>query len=82
MNSKSIRVRFAPSPTGIMHIGNIRTALLNYLFAKQKGGTFVLRIEDTDPQRNFDPGAKIIISDLGWLSISYDEGPELQFTTI
>lgn len=59
-----------------MHIGNIRTALLNYLFAKQKDGTFVLRIEDTDPQRNFDPGAKIIISDLDWLSISYDEGPE------
>ena len=75
MNSKSIRVRFAPSPTGIMHIGNIRTALLNYLFAKQKGGTFVLRIEDTDPQRNFDPGAKIIISDLDWLSLVYDEGP-------
>jgi glutamyl-tRNA synthetase len=58
-----------------MHIGNIRTALLNYLFAKQKTGTFVLRIEDTDPQRNFDPGAKIIISDLDWLSLSYDEGP-------
>lgn len=75
MNSNSIRVRFAPSPTGIMHIGNIRTALLNYLFAKQKQGTFVLRIEDTDPQRNFDPGAKIIMSDLAWLSLSYDEGP-------
>jgi len=59
-----------------MHIGNIRTALLNYLFAQQKKGTFVLRIEDTDPQRNFDPGATIIIADLHWLSLSYDEGPE------
>ena len=76
MNSKTIRVRFAPSPTGIMHIGNIRTALINYLFAQQKNGTFVLRIEDTDPQRNFDPGAKTIISDLSWLGLSYNEGPE------
>ncbi len=76
MSPKSVRVRFAPSPTGIMHIGNIRTALLNYLFAKQKGGAFVLRIEDTDPQRNFDPGAKTIIADLDWLGLSYDEGPE------
>lgn len=76
VNSSSIRVRFAPSPTGIMHIGNIRTALLNYLFAKQTQGTFILRIEDTDTQRNFDPDAKIIISDLAWLSLFYDEGPE------
>lgn len=76
MSSKSVRVRFAPSPTGIMHIGNIRTALLNYLFAQQKGGTFILRIEDTDPQRNFDPQATGIIADLDWLSLSYDEGPQ------
>ena len=61
MSTSPVRVRFAPSPTGIMHIGNSRTALLNYLFAQQKNGTFVLRIEDTDPSRNFDPGAKIII---------------------
>lgn len=76
MNPKSVRVRFAPSPTGVMHIGNIRTALLNYLLAKQKNGKFVLRIEDTDPKRNFDPGAKTIISDLNWLNLSYNEGPE------
>ena len=76
MSVSSPRVRFAPSPTGIMHIGNIRTALLNFLFARQKNGTFVIRIEDTDPQRNFDPGAKIILSDLAWLHISFDEGPE------
>ncbi len=75
LSAPSVRVRFAPSPTGIMHIGNIRTALLNYLFAKQKNGTFVVRIEDTDPQRNFDPGAKIILSDLSWLDLSFQEGP-------
>ncbi len=74
--TSSIRDRFAPSPTGIMHIGNIRAALLNYLFARQKGGTFVLRIEDTDTARNFDPGAQTIIADLTWLSLTYDEGPQ------
>ncbi len=75
MNNNSIRVRFAPSPTGLMHLGNVRTALLNYLFARQKNGVFVLRIEDTDPARNFDPGAKKIIRDLNWLNLEYDEGP-------
>jgi len=76
MATKKPRVRFAPSPTGLMHLGNVRTALMNYLFAHQKNGTFVLRIEDTDPQRNMDPGAKKIIADLDWLNIAYDEGPE------
>ncbi|MEX0849328.1 MAG: glutamate--tRNA ligase [Candidatus Dependentiae bacterium] len=76
MKNKIERVRFAPSPTGMMHLGNIRTALMNFLFAKQKNGTFVLRIEDTDPSRNFDKGAKKIIEDLTWLGMSYDEGPE------
>jgi nondiscriminating glutamyl-tRNA synthetase len=75
MDSKSPRVRFAPAPTGLMHLGNIRTALINYLFANQKAGTFILRIEDTDQKRNFDPGAKKIIEDLQWLGLSYDEGP-------
>jgi len=77
MSKSSVRVRFAPSPTGLMHIGNVRTALLNYLFARQKNGTFVLRIEDTDPERNFDPGAKHILADLAWLDLNYDEGPEV-----
>ncbi len=72
---KNIRVRFAPSPTGLLHLGSVRTALFNYLFAKQKNGTFVLRIEDTDPERNFDPGAKIILEDLAWLDLNYNEGP-------
>jgi len=75
MNIKPIRVRFAPSPTGLMHLGNVRTALLNFLFARQKNGTFVLRIEDTDPSRNFDPQAQNIIQDLNWLDLQYDEGP-------
>ena len=75
MKESDIRIRFAPAPTGAMHLGNIRTALFNYLFSKQKNGTFVLRIEDTDPERNFDPDGIQILSDLNWLSISYDEGP-------
>ena len=64
MENQTVRVRFAPSPTGIMHLGNVRAALLNYLFAQQKKGVFVLRIEDTDPQRNFDPQGKQILADL------------------
>ena len=75
MSEKSLRVRFAPAPTGMMHLGNIRTALMNYLIAAQKGGTVILRIEDTDPERNFDPEAKKIIEDLTWLGIDYNEGP-------
>jgi nondiscriminating glutamyl-tRNA synthetase len=72
-----VRVRFAPSPTGMMHLGNVRTALLNYLFARQKNGTVILRIEDTDPERNFDPNGVLIIKDLQWLGLSYDEGPHV-----
>ena len=70
-----VRVRFAPSPTGMMHLGNVRAAVINYLFAKQKQGTFILRIEDTDAQRMFDPQAQKILEDLAWLNLSYDEGP-------
>ena len=70
-----VRVRFAPSPTGMMHLGNVRAALINFLFAHQKDGTFVLRIEDTDAQRMLDPEAKKIIEDLAWLGLTYDEGP-------
>jgi glutamyl-tRNA synthetase len=75
MNNSSVRVRFAPAPTGMMHLGNVRTALMNFLFARQKKGTFVLRIEDTDAQRNYDPTAEKIIEDLTWLGLIYDEGP-------
>ena len=75
MSDSKTRVRFAPAPTGAMHLGNIRTALFNFLFEKQKKGTLVLRIEDTDPKRNFDPQGTHIIQDLNWLGIEYDEGP-------
>jgi glutamyl-tRNA synthetase len=71
----SIRTRFAPAPTGYMHIGNIRSALMPALFARKKGGSFIIRIEDTDADRNMDVGAEHILSDLHWLGISYDEGP-------
>lgn len=74
---QKVRVRFAPSPTGMMHLGNVRAALINYLFSKQKQGTFVLRIEDTDAQRMFDPQAQKILEDLAWLNLTYDEGPKV-----
>ncbi len=74
MAERKVRVRFAPSPTGALHIGGVRTALYNYLFAKQHGGDMILRIEDTDSQR-FVPGAEAyIIEALEWLGIKFDEG--------
>ena len=74
MSEKKVRVRFAPSPTGALHIGGVRTALYNYLFAKQNGGDMILRIEDTDSNR-FVPGAEeYIIESLEWLGIKFDEG--------
>lgn len=74
MNNKPVRVRFAPSPTGPLHLGGVRTALFNYLFAKQNQGTFILRIEDTDQQR-FVPGAEeYILHSLDWCGLTVDEG--------
>lgn len=72
----TVRVRFAPSPTGYLHIGGARTALYNYLFAKSVGGTFVLRIEDTDLERSNAEYEKLQIDDLKWLGITHDEGPD------
>lgn len=69
-----VRTRFAPSPTGYLHVGGARTALFNYLFAKQQGGTFVLRVEDTDQARNTDDARAAIFSGLGWLGLAWDEG--------
>ncbi|MEO6759037.1 MAG: glutamate--tRNA ligase family protein, partial [Saprospiraceae bacterium] len=69
-----MRVRFAPSPTGALHIGGVRTALYNYLLARQQGGTFILRVEDTD-QNRYVPGAEAyIIESLRWLGLEPDEG--------
>lgn len=72
----SIRVRFAPSPTGHIHVGNARTALFNYLFARKNNGVFILRIEDTDLERSTIESERIIYEDLKWLGLDWDEGPE------
>lgn len=76
MSSRPVRVRFAPSPTGPLHIGGVRTALYNYLFARQQGGTMILRIEDTD-QNRYVPGAEqYIMESLKWVGIEIEEGPQ------
>ena len=76
MISDNVRVRFAPSPTGYLHVGGLRTALYNYLFAKANNGTFVLRIEDTDQNRYVEGAVENLINTLNWVGLSYDEGPE------
>ncbi len=75
--SKSVRVRFAPSPTGRTHLGSGRTALYNYLLARQTGGTFILRIEDTDRKRYKPESERELIESLHWLGIEWDEGPDV-----
>src|SRR5215472_2664213 len=75
MSDKKIRVRFAPSPTGLLHVGNARTALYNWLFARRAGGEFILRIEDTDAERSEARYEKQLIEDLRWLGLDWDEGP-------
>jgi glutamyl-tRNA synthetase len=74
----SVRVRFAPSPTGFLHIGSVRTALFNWLYARHTGGTFVLRIEDTDVARNTEQSLRTILDGLKWLGLDWDEGPYFQ----
>jgi glutamyl-tRNA synthetase len=73
--SSDIRVRFAPSPTGYLHIGGARTALFNWLFARHHGGKFILRVEDTDKSRNTEEAAAAIYEGLNWLELNWDEGP-------
>ena len=70
------RVRFAPSPTGLLHQGNVRTALFNFLFARRQGGKLILRIEDTDQERSQENFEAAILQDLKWLGLNYDEGPD------
>ncbi len=72
-----VRVRFAPSPTGSTHIGTARTALFNWLYARKTGGKLVLRIEDTDKERNTDAALEELLNGLKWLGINWDEGPEV-----
>lgn len=74
----SVRVRFAPSPTGYLHVGGARTALFNWLFARQKGGVFILRIEDTDVERSTSEMVEGILEGLSWLNMDWDEGPVYQ----
>lgn len=74
MSDKSVRVRFAPSPTGYLHVGGARTALYDYLYAKKHKGTFVLRVEDTDLERSTEEALKMQIQDLSWLGLKWDEG--------
>tara|TARA_R110000868_G_scaffold119018_4_gene315302 strand:- start:3530 stop:5125 length:1596 start_codon:yes stop_codon:yes gene_type:complete len=75
--TKNVRVRFAPSPTGPLHIGGVRTALFNYLFAKKHNGTFILRIEDTDQNRYVEGAEHYIIDALNWCGLEFDEGPQI-----
>ena len=71
-----VRVRFAPSPTGFFHIGSARTALFNWLYARHTGGKFILRIEDTDKERNTEEALRVLIDGMRWLGLDWDEGPE------
>ena len=71
-----IRVRFAPSPTGALHIGGARTALFNWLYARKSGGIFILRLEDTDSERSSQESARGILDGLAWLGLDWDEGPD------
>ncbi|WP_109489083.1 glutamate--tRNA ligase [Occallatibacter savannae] len=75
MEGQSIRVRFAPSPTGMLHVGNARTALYNWLFARRSGGKFVIRVEDTDVDRSKPNYEKHLLQELVWLGLNWDEGP-------
>ena len=77
MTSSPPRVRFAPSPTGYLHIGGVRTALFNWLWARKMGGTFVLRIEDTDQARSTPESVRVIFESMRWLGLDWDEGPEV-----
>src|ERR1700756_4876556 len=75
LRGEGVRVRFAPSPTGYLHVGGARTALFNWLFARNQKGTFILRIEDTDEVRSTDESVNGILDSMKWLGLDWDEGP-------
>src|SRR6202043_2594308 len=77
-SSGGVRVRFAPSPTGYLHVGGARTALFNWFFARRQGGTMILRVEDTDVERNRPELVEGILDGLRWLGVDWDEGPYFQ----
>ena len=72
-----VRLRFAPSPTGFLHIGSLRTVLFDYLSAKKMGGDLILRIEDTDQKRKVEGAVESLLDILDWIGIKFDEGPEI-----
>jgi glutamyl-tRNA synthetase len=78
MMSTSVRTRFAPSPTGLLHIGGVRTALYCWLYARRHAGTFILRVEDTDRERSTDDAVRVILDGMQWLGLTADEGPYFQ----
>ena len=75
--TKPVRVRFAPSPTGKLHVGGARTAIFNWAFARANHGTFILRIDDTDPTRSTDENTQIILRAMRWMGLDWDEGPDV-----
>ena len=77
MTITNVRVRFAPSPTGDPHVGNIRSALFNWLYARHTGGVFVLRIEDTDQNRKVEGAVEAIYESLNWMGLDWNEGPDV-----
>src|SRR5919112_6192873 len=77
MEEEKIRVRYAPSPTGMLHVGGVRTAIFNWLFACKNGGVFVLRIEDTDLERSTEESVEQLQRSLRWIGLGWDEGPEV-----
>src|SRR6266508_6856232 len=72
-----VRVRFAPSPTGHLHVGGARTALFNWLYARHHGGAFIIRVEDTDLERSTRESEELVLEDLRWLGLLWDEGPDV-----
>src|SRR5690348_17719939 len=74
----TVVTRFAPSPTGMLHVGGVRTALYSWLYARRTGGKFVLRVEDTDRERSTDEAVRVILEGMAWLSLDADEGPFYQ----
>jgi glutamyl/glutaminyl-tRNA synthetase len=76
--ARPLRLRFAPSPTGYLHVGGARTALYNWCLARRRGGTFILRIEDTDKERSSDEMVQGILDGMRWLGLDWDEGPFFQ----
>ena len=73
----SVRVRFAPSPTGHLHVGGARTAIFNWLFARHHGGKFIIRVEDTDQARSTRESGEMVLDDLRWLALGWEEGPDV-----